>query len=359
MSQPIHAQPRAVQPIERGKAAEQLALVQAEFPQPDRALPARPENLARIEELDRLFTGFLQHAADYLNHSPMTIVWYRGSYAAYRRFLIDGAALDEGAFGARINDIVGWVSYLRRRIYRGRKLKPIAVNGYWRGVRRFFLHLESTTERVSPFRGLKPPTVSDRIPKAKSAEDCRKILDAAYHYPWPDPDIEYKRVLAHAVIGVMLFAGLRRSEVVGLKNADVDLTTGTINIERGKGIAGGRRRTAYVSPELKAILAAYQRKRESYGDDFVSASYFISPKSKRALSLEGLRKIVAKVSRASGVPFTAHVLRHSFITHLLRSDVPLHIVKELAGHKDVATTIGYLRIFDEDLHKNIRKIRFA
>src|SRR5438067_1294651 len=64
MSQPVHAQPRAVQPIEREKAAEQLSIVGTDVATHDSPLPARPENLARIEELDRLFTGFLQHAAD-------------------------------------------------------------------------------------------------------------------------------------------------------------------------------------------------------------------------------------------------------------------------------------------------------
>src|SRR5207253_4192008 len=99
-----------------------------------------------------------------------------------------------------------------------------------------------------------PPTIQDPIPKAKSADDCRRILAAAYHYPWPAPDVAYKRTLSHAVIGVMLLAGLRRSEVIHVMNGDVDLATGTITIPNGKGTAGGRPRQAYISPELKSIL---------------------------------------------------------------------------------------------------------
>jgi integrase len=356
MSTRTTAQPKAVRKILDAKATQPLTLA-PELSSVD--APPRPENLARIAELDRLFAAFLQHAADYLNHSVATIAWYRRSYAAYRRFLLAGAALDDAIFAVRLHDIVGWVSYLRTRIFRGRTMTPIAINTSWRGLRRFFVYLDATGTGTSPFRGLKPPKFQPPVPKAKSGDDCRKILAAAYHYPWPAPDIPYKRVLAQAVIGVMLFAGLRRSEVINLRNGDVDLATGTINIERGKGIAGGRRRTAYISPELKDILTAYLRRRETYGERFEAAAFFVSPKTAQALSLEGLRKIVAKVARASGVQFTAHVLRHSFITHLLRSDVPLHIVKELAGHKDVATTLGYLRVFDDDLLKSIRKIRFA
>jgi integrase len=351
------AQPKAVRKILDRTATQPLALA-PDLPSSADTAP-RPENLARIAELDRLFAAFLTHATDYLNHSVATIAWYRRSYAAYRRFLLAGAFLDDAIFVVRTHDIVGWVSYLRSHLVRGRSLTPIAVNTCWRGLRRFFVHVEATGAGTNPFRGIKPPKFQPPVPKAKSGDECRKILAAAYHYPWPAPDIPYKRVLAQAVIGVMLLAGLRRSEVVNLRNGDVDLVTGTINIERGKGIAGGRRRTAYISPELKDHLTAYLRKRESYGERFESAAFFVSPKTTQGLSLEGLRKIVAKVARASGVPFTAHALRHSFITHLLRSDVPLHIVKDLAGHKDVATTLGYLRVFDEDLHKGIRKIRFT
>jgi integrase len=338
--------------IERGNVVPLLA------PADPCPAPPRPENLVTIEGLDRELAAFLAYASDYLNHSPTTLVWYRRSYAAYRRYILDGAHLDPGAFDARVHDIVGWVSSLRQRVTRGRTLTPIAVNTYWRGVRRFFVHLEATGRRTNPFRGLKAPKVQAPVPKAKGPDDCRRILATAYHYPWPAPDVAYKRLLAQAVIGVMLLAGLRRSEVVNLKNGDLDLTAGTIRIEHGKGEAGGRTRTAYVSPELKRILQDYLRKRDSEGDRFASAALFLSAKSSRPLSLEGLRKIVAKISRASGVPFSAHVLRHSFITHLLRSDVPLHVVKELAGHKQIATTMGYLRVFDEDLHRNIRKMRF-
>jgi integrase/recombinase XerD len=41
---------------------------------------------------------------------------------------------------------------------------------------------------------------------------------------------------------------------------------------------------------------------------------------------------------------TPHALRHSFVTNLLRADVPLHVVASLAGHRDVSTTMRYAAI---------------
>ena len=52
-----------------------------------------------------------------------------------------------------------------------------------------------------------------------------------------------------------------------------------------------------------------------------------------------------------------HSLRHSFVTMLLKNGVPLHVASELAGHNDIATTAGYLRVFDEDKRGEIKRLR--
>ena len=316
------------------------------------APPTRPENLVLIEELDTRMVDFADYARTLLNHSDASVRWYQRSYKNYRDFLLEEGDQEETLFRVRMHSVEEWIRWNRRR-----GLSPITTNTYWRGLRRFFEDLEKRHGRSNPFQGQKQPQMQRPIPKAKSGDDCRRILEAAYNYPWPEPHVAYKRTLAHAAIGVMLLAGLRRGEVVRLKFADIALFEGTIHIVNGKGIAGGRDRMAYISPDLREILIRYLRERDRLG--ITQPELFISLKTRRGLSLEGLRKIVEKIRQASGIRFSAHVLRHSFITHLLRSDVPIHITRELAGHRDIATTLGYLRIFDEDLHKNIRKIRFA
>lgn len=322
------------------------------------AAPALPENLAIIDDFDVLFAEFVEYARNALNHSEATLRWYRRAYSSYRRYLTLNADAPAAVFRARMYDLPLWIAAMRTRMHRGKRISAIAVNSMWRGLRRFFVDLEARHGRVNPFRGEKQPKFDPAPPKARDVDDCRSILDTAYHYPWPEPHVAYKRHLAKAALAVMLYSGLRRGEVVMLQNGDVDLKNGTIQIERGKGPAGGHKRVAYVSHELRTILHAYLRERNLLGESFRSGAFFVSPKTRRGLSFEGLRKITEKVRRASGVPFTAHVLRHSFITHLLRADVPIHIVKELAGHRNITTTLGYLRVFNEDLARGIEKIRF-
>ena len=56
--------------------------------------------------------------------------------------------------------------------------------------------------------------------------------------------------------------------------------------------------------------------------------------------------------------FSSHVLRHSFVSHLLHAGVDLHLVRDLAGHRNISTTLGYLRVFDEDLEAAIKRLKY-
>jgi site-specific recombinase XerD len=345
MSHSNSAQPRAA----TATSPKKLSVVPSILPPGTK--PSRAGNLVSLDELDGLFRDFLDYAETFLNHSRMSLDWYRRSYRNFRKFLLDAASEEESIFRVRLHSIEDWVRWNRRQ-----GLSTITTNTYWRGLRSFFKSVEKRHGRVNPFKDQKPPQVQRPIPKAKTGDECSRILDSTYNYPWPEPYAAYRRALAHATIGVMLLAGLRRGEVIRLKFTDIQVIHGTIRVHNGKGTAGGRDRMAYISPDLREILLRYIRERDRLG--ITQPEFFVSVKTRQGISLEGLRKIVEKVRRASGIAFTAHMLRHSFITHLLRSDVPLHITKELAGHKDIATTLGYLRIFDEDLQKGIRKIRF-
>ena len=69
------------------------------------------------------------------------------------------------------------------------------------------------------------------------------------------------------------------------------------------------------------------------------------------------RRIVRLVRIGSGIPFTVHSLRHSFITMLLQNGIPLHAAKELAGHASIVTTEGYLKVWDEELREHANRLR--
>ncbi len=310
-----------------------------------------PENVASLERLDARFAEFVDYAKTFMNHSENSLRWYRRSYANFRHYLDEGRALSPEAFEERIRAIDEWIRWNRRR----ENIADISINTNWRGLRMFFKDLETRDLVPSPFRGMRAPGFRDAAPKALDANSCVRILAAAENYPWPDTHRSFKRALGVAVVGVMLYAGLRRGEVVRLQFGDIQGTT--LRIIGGKGKFGGRDRVAYVSPDLQRILFAYLQERRRLG--ITQPELFVSMRTHGGLTLEMLRRILKKIAGAAGVKFSAHVLRHSFVSHLLHAGVDLHLVRDLAGHRNISTTLGYLRVFDEDLEAAIKRLKYA
>jgi integrase len=317
--------------------------------QPANDVVALPENLSRLDELQQDFAAFIDRAKYVQRYSPFSVTWFENGYANYRAFLNAGADVSPEKFVLRMNTLSEWIAW---NTVRG--LAEITMNGYWRSVRTFFNDRAATKGAPNPFAGLRPPKARTPAPKARSPHDCATILHAARNYPWATP---LQRELAVAVLATMLYAGLRKSELFRLTNADVDLIEGTLRIIKGKGRYGGKDRTALIAPDLARILRSYVAARDRA--KFKGVAFFVSAVKGHPLSEGVLRDIVRKVSRACGVPFSPHVLRHSFVTQLIRSGVPLAIVRDLAGHANIETTLGYTTIFDEDRQREIRKLHFA
>jgi integrase len=121
----------------------------------------------------------------------------------------------------------------------------------------------------------------------------------------------------------ILNTGLRRSEALGLRWADVgdDLLTIT-----GK---GGKTRLTPLNAEARAIVG--QRSR-------VGPFVFNVP-NRASPSL--LRSLTATISRDAGVPFHLHLLRHYFATQLLRNGIDIVTISGILGHSATMTTLLY------------------
>ena len=295
-----------------------------------------------IDDYDRRYLEFAEYAEHSLGHSHATILGYRDAYRNFRRFLLEG----EKPLAELFFDIPGWVGWNARR-----KLGRVTINTYWRQLRAFFCDLEKRDGVFNPFRELKPPRLPGHQPKAYRPDDCRKILTAAENIPWPN---DFERSRAVAVIATIIYAGLRRGELLNLRYTDVDLQARTIRIVRGKGTGGGKDRTAYFGRELHAILFRYLQERRKLHIE--GPGFFASSRTGRPISMSVLLRLHKRIRRASDIPFSLHSLRHSFVTMLLTSGVPVHVAQALAGHSKLTTTAGYLRVFDEDKHREIEKV---
>ena len=209
-----------------------------------------------------------------------------------------------------------------------------------RGLARFLVE-EGVLKRDPTARAARP-RLGRRLPRPLDASDMEKLIEA------PEPTT-LRGLRDRAMLSVGYAAGLRVSEIVGLKLGDVDLQRGIV-AALGK---GQKRRLVPLGEvalaHLEEYLAARERdeaqrpvRKRSTSD---VAVLFQSPRG-GALTRQGFWKIVAHYARVAGIRGAVHPhrLRHSFATHLLTGGADLRSVQTLLGHANVATTEIYTHV---------------
>jgi integrase len=153
------------------------------------------------------------------------------------------------------------------------------------------------------------------------------------------PD-EVRRILAvadlreQAIIMLLLDTGLRRSEACSLTWADLE--DHTIRLRSGK---GGRGRIVFVGDHTLAALEAIRGEGPILG-----------------LKPEGLRTMLTRLSRRSGVPqVTCHAFRRSFATSMIRAGVPLLHVQRMMGHRTLAMILRYAQVSGDYLAESHKR----
>lgn len=132
-------------------------------------------------------------------------------------------------------------------------------------------------------------------------------------------------------------AGLRVSEVARLKVSDIDSQRMVLRIEQGK---GGKDRYVMLSPQLLAILRSYWKQATP------ARWLFPGRDGSEPVDTETLHAACRVAVRDSGLakPVSVHTLRHSFATHLLEQGVDIHVIQDLLGHRNIASTTRYARV---------------
>jgi integrase/recombinase XerD len=212
-----------------------------------------------------------------------------------------------------------------------------------RGFAKFLLR-----ERViaaDPCALIERPRTGRKLPKVLTTGDIGALLGA--------PDGETFRGLRdRALLHVVYAAGLRVSEVVGLKLGELDLRKGVV-MPLGKGQK--RRLVPLGEPALDA-LDAYLKERALHPRAAATAVVFLSPRG-GPLTRQAAWKLITRYARAAGIakPSSPHKLRHSFATHLLEGGADLRSVQTLLGHASITTTEIYTHLADEHVRAAYRR----
>ena len=143
-------------------------------------------------------------------------------------------------------------------------------------------------------------------------------------------------------------AGLRRSEILGLDVADVDLETGYLRVRAGK---GQKDRTVPLTAELRGALREHLPRRGESDSDALFPSSVGTRTS--ATQLQRLFDRWLADAGLEGKGYTLHSLRHAAATRWMRAGMNLRDVQAMLGHEDVSTTSRYLHASPEHIRSEM------
>jgi integrase/recombinase XerD len=230
-------------------------------------------------------------------------------------------------------DMREWIASMSRE-----GLAPTSVARAVSAARGFFsfLMLDGHVKR-HPVEDIHTPQRHANLPKFLTEEEMERLLFA--------PDIQTDMgVRDRAMLELMYAAGLRVSELCGLKVSDVDLD-GAIVTCHGK---GSKQRRIPIGKSAVHWVQRYLAVRERLGSD--SPVLFLN--RGRALSRQIAWSIIKSHAAHAHVPeISPHTLRHSFGTHLIQHGADSRSVQAMLGHADISTTEIYTHITDLHMRK--------
>jgi integrase/recombinase XerD len=231
------------------------------------------------------------------------------------------------------HDLRAWIAELSRE-----GLAPASVSRAVSAVRSFFLFmmLDGHLKR-HPAADLDTPQKGTYLPRFLNEDEVERLLDA------PDTSTE-EGLRDRAMLELMYATGLRVTELVTLKVADVNLDAGLISCY-GK---GSKERRVPLGKSASRWLEHYKAVRAGSGKAG-NPRLFLSSLG-RPLTRNTFWSMIKRYSAQAGLrDVSPHTLRHSFATHLLQHGADSRSVQALLGHSDISTTQIYTHLTDRHL----------
>ncbi|RED47628.1 site-specific tyrosine recombinase/integron integrase [Seonamhaeicola aphaedonensis] len=185
-------------------------------------------------------------------------------------------------------------------------------------------YYETVLGMPNRFYSIERPRKSKKLPVVLSKSNIHSIIDHTNN-------IKHK-----CIVSLLYSAGLRRSELLNLKLTDIDSKRMLIRVRDAK---GNKDRYTLLSQSVLKDLRIYYKQ-------YKPKTFLFEGQFKEQYSANSVGKIVSSAAINAGikVKVSAHILRHSFATHLLESGVDIRHIQLLLGHNSTKTTEIYTHV---------------
>ena len=274
-----------------------------------------------------LIEKFLDYLQLEKNYSPNTLSAYKRDLIQYNKFIIENNGNLE-IENADYKIIRSWIVSLVSSNISNR-----SINRKVSSLKSFYKFLIKTdTIKSSPLKAHSPLKQSKKIQVPFSQEEINSLLDSDFFTN------DYKGVLQKSIIAFFYFTGVRRIELINIKESDISLESSTIKV-MGK---RSKERIIPILPKLKKSLKYYREIKSKYNGN-TSPEYLFISKNGKQLSEKFVYRTVNEYFKlvSPKIKKAPHVLRHSFATHLINEGADINSVKELLGHSSLSATQVY------------------
>jgi len=280
----------------------------------------------------------IPHFIEYLNYeknySPYTIMAYKNDLESFQVFCKN--EFDEVDISKLPYTIIrSWIVNLVDDGIANR-----SINRKVSSLKSYFKYLVKTKQILqNPLLKHRSLKISKKVNIPFSQSEVADVLELFENAE------EFEAVRDKLIIELMYTTGMRRSELIGVRIGDIDLSQNTVKVI-------GKRNKERQIPLLNSVVITIKNYFILRNEIKTSVDYFlITKKGKKLYPTLVYRLINEYFSKVSlKIKKSPHVIRHSFATHLLNEGADLNSVKELLGHASLASTQVYT-------HNNLKGLK--
>ncbi|RPI17178.1 MAG: site-specific integrase [Ignavibacteriae bacterium] len=203
----------------------------------------------------------------------------------------------------------------------------------------------------NPIKGIKQFTIPQKDKLSFSSEEINLILLKIHNE-------NFRNLIKFA-----LLTGCRLNEILNIQLKDIDFIKLVLTIRNKPDfkIKTGKIRYIPISDHLLEVIQSILSHSGNVIELSEPEKYLFTNNMGRKLFGNHVSKLFKKYLRTVSLPekFHFHCLRHTFITNLIKNGVNINFTKQLAGHSDIKTTMGYIHIETEDLRDAVNMIKIA
>jgi integrase/recombinase XerC len=282
--------------------------------------------------------SFLQYLQTEKRYSLHTVRSYLNDLDQFFLFL-KSAGLPDDPVTVTSGDVRAWIVEML-----GNDYSTVSVHRKISCLRVFYRYLRREgVLKADPLEKVVLPKRKKVLPVFVEEEAINKLLDKS------DFGEGFEAARNIMIIELLYMSGIRRSELIGLRDSDIDLKEGTMKVT-------GKRNKQRIIPLVKSLtgrLAEYIRIRNSSLNTEGGGWFFVTSKGNKLYDKYVYNIVKSYLGMVTTIEKKSpHILRHTFATHMLNRGADLNSIKELLGHANLSAT----QIYTHNTFEKLREV---